>query len=67
MFKKNIDDTGRVIRLAIAVALFAIALWQDSWIAALLGVFTLAEAYFSWCVFYQLMGWNSCPINKQKK
>jgi hypothetical protein len=66
MFKENIDNTGRVLRLIIAIVLFILAIWQHSWILAAFGVFTLIEAYFSWCVFYQLMGWNSCPIPKDK-
>ena len=66
MPKKNLNDTGRIIRLLIAVLLFAYAIWQHSWIAAAFGVFTLAEAYLSWCVIYQLLGWNSCPIDKRK-
>lgn len=67
MLEKNINITGRLLRLTIAIALLGYAYWQHSWIAAVLGVFTLLEAYFSWCVFYQLMGWNSCPIDKNKK
>lgn len=67
MLQKNINNAGRIQRLIIAILLFAFAIWQHSWLAAAFGVFTLIEAYFSWCVLYQLMGWNSCPIDKQKK
>jgi predicted RND superfamily exporter protein len=67
MLQKNINNTGRLLRLVIAILLLIFAVWQRSWIAGVFGIFTLIEAYFSWCVLYQLMGWNSCPIDKQKK
>lgn len=67
MLKKNINNTGRIARFVIAILLFAFAFWQHSWIAAIFGVFTLVEVYFSWCVLYQLMGWNSCPIDTNQK
>lgn len=64
MLKKNINTRGRIQRLVIALVLLVLAYWYHSWILAACGVFTLVEAYFSWCVFYQIMGWNSCPISK---
>ncbi len=67
MLQKNINNSGRLLRLVIAILLLLFAVWQKSWIAAVFGIFTLIEAYFSWCVLYQLMGWNSCPIDKPKK
>jgi hypothetical protein len=63
--KKNIGTQDRLIRLAIALALFAFAYWKSSWIIFGFGVFTLFEACMSWCIFYQLIGKNSCPINKR--
>lgn len=61
--KKNIGAKDRLIRLAIALLLFAYAYWQKSYIALGAGIFTLLESAFSWCVFYQLIGKNTCPIN----
>lgn len=66
MFKRNIDTKGRLIRLTIALLLLAYALWQKSWIALAFSLFTFVEVAFSWCAFYQLFGWNSCPIPKPK-
>ncbi len=60
---KNIGTKDRLIRLSIAIFLFIFAWWQSSWIALLFALFTLYEALASWCVFYQLIGKNSCPIN----
>jgi len=67
MFKENINATGRILRFIIALFLFGLAYWYHSWILAAFGVFTLVEVYFSWCVFYQIMGWNSCPISHDDK
>lgn len=64
--KKNIGTADRLVRLAIAVVLFIYAWWAWSWLALLFGLFTLYEAIASWCVLYQLIGKNTCPINHKK-
>lgn len=61
--QKNIGTTDRLIRLAIAILLLLFAIWQESWIIGAISLFTFYEALASWCVFYQLIGKNSCPIN----
>lgn len=66
MLQKNLDRKGRLFRLAIALLLFIYAVWQGSWLALGFSIFTAIEAAASWCVFYQLMGWNSCPLNKKR-
>jgi hypothetical protein len=63
--KKNIGTADRLIRLAIAILLFAYAWWQWSWIALVAALFTLYEALASWCILYQILGKNSCPIEKK--
>ena len=65
--KKNIGTQGRLLRLAISLALFAYAYWKGSWIAFLFGLFTLFESLMSWCVVYQLLGKNSCPVSRKKE
>ena len=60
--KKNIGKTDRFIRLAIATSLFSLAWWWGSWIVLAIASFTLYEAVAGWCVLYQLMGKNSCPL-----
>ncbi|MBN9378961.1 MAG: DUF2892 domain-containing protein [Chlamydiales bacterium] len=67
MIKKNIGTSDRILRLTIALIFFGLALWQKSWILALVGLFTLYEAAASWCVLYQLIGKNTCPINDKTK
>jgi hypothetical protein len=61
MLKKNIGTPGRLLRATLGVLLLGYAVWKGSWIAGLAGVFTLFEAYASWCIFYALIGKNSCP------
>ncbi len=57
--------SGRIIRLAIGMALLAYAYWQNSWIALILALFTFFEAWMSWCILYQILGINSCPTRKK--
>ncbi len=63
--KKNLGKVDRLIRLTIALLLLAFAWWQSSWIALIFGLFTLVEACFSWCLFYQLIGKNTCPLSSK--
>ena len=57
---KNIGTSDRWIRFVIAVALLGYACWKSSWIAFGLSLFVFAEAIFSWCLLYQILGKNSC-------
>lgn len=63
MLKKNINTPGRILRLAIAITFLIFAIWQKSWISLIISVFVFFEALMSWCVIYQLLGKNSCPLN----
>lgn len=60
--KKNIGIRDRLIRLLIAVILFSLAYWWGSWIIFIGGCFTVYEALAGWCIVYQLLGKNSCPL-----
>jgi hypothetical protein len=63
--KRNLDNTGRIIRLIIALILLAYAWWASSWIALAFSLFTFYEAFAGWCVLFQLLGKSSCPIDKK--
>ncbi len=65
--KKNIGTPGRILRFSVALVLFAFAYGLSSWLLLIAALFTVFEAAFSWCVLYQLLGKNSCPIQKKKK
>jgi Protein of unknown function (DUF2892) len=64
---KNLGTFDRILRLLLAFILLLFAWWQTSWIAAILGIFTLYEALASWCIIYSFFGKNTCPIKKQNK
>lgn len=65
MFKQNIGTQGRVFRLIAAVLLLLYAIWEKSWIALIVSLFIFFEALKGWCIIYQLLGKNSCPIDKK--
>ena len=59
--KKNIGKPDRILRLIVGLLLLGWAYWKMSWILLILGLFTLFEAYMSWCILYQILGKSSCP------
>ena len=65
--QKNIGPKDRFFRFIIAIFLFALAIWWESWIIAIFAFFVLYESLASWCLLYQLLGKNSCPIKKNDK
>lgn len=64
---KNIGPTDRLLRAILGVLLLLFAWWQSSWIALGFAIFTFYEALASWCILYQLIGKNTCPIEDRKK
>ena len=64
--KPNIGTKDRIVRLIIGVVLISLALIYKSTFMALGGLFSIYEAFSSWCVFYQLLGRNTCPIESPK-
>lgn len=64
--KSNIGKKDRIIRLVIAIALFAYAAFQKSYLALGAAIFTVYEALAGWCILYQILGKSSCPISKKK-
>ena len=64
--KKNIGTTDRWVRFALAVLLLFYAYWQMSWIALAGSLFVFFESLVSWCLLYQILGKNSCPVKRKK-
>ncbi|OGN63655.1 MAG: hypothetical protein A3E80_02675 [Chlamydiae bacterium RIFCSPHIGHO2_12_FULL_49_9] len=62
---KNIGSTGRLIRLGVCLLLLGYAYWKGSWIALGAALFVFFEVYFSWCIVYQILGINSCPVDRR--
>jgi hypothetical protein len=65
--KKNIGTEGRILRFALAVLLLFMAWYWSSWILLIVSLFVFYEALASWCIIYQWLGKNSCPISKDPK
>ena len=62
----NIGINDRIARLIIGVVLISLALIYKSTFMALGGLFSIYEAVSSWCVFYQILGRNTCSIKNPK-
>lgn len=62
--KKNIGTKDRLIRLALAIALLLFAFIEKSWIALAASAFVFYEAIAGWCLFYQMIGKNTCPTKR---
>ncbi len=66
LFPKNLDHKGRWIRGVLGILLLGSAYWTMSWILLGVALFVLFESFMSWCLFYQMLGINSCPIKPKK-
>lgn len=64
--QKNIGTSDRLIRAVLGIALLILAWFERSWIALAFALFCFYEAVASWCIMYQLLGINSCSIDRDK-
>jgi hypothetical protein len=65
--KKNIGTKDRLIRLLLGIVCFVLAFTVANSsvlkiILVIAGVFCLFQAVFSWCLWYQIIGKNTCPV-----
>ncbi len=67
MFKKNIGNTDRVLRIiagaALLIAFFMNAGGSYNWVL-LIGVIPLATGLMSSCPLYSIFGLSTCPLKK---
>lgn len=63
--EKNIGTADRLLRAFFGVVLLGLAWWYESWILLAASLFCFYEAVASWCVMYQLLGKNSCPLDRK--
>ena len=66
LLQKNIGTRDKVARGVIALLLFILAYAYSSWILLAFALFTVFEVLFSWCIFYQVIGRNTCPLDTKK-
>lgn len=64
LLRPNLNTRGKVLRLIGAILLLVWALWAKSWLLFVISAFTFLEFFAGWCILYQLLGINSCPIKK---
>jgi len=67
MFKTNVGNTDRVIRIVLGIALVAAyflypASW--GWLYLVGAVIAFATAAMSSCPIYSMLGMNTCPMKK---
>jgi hypothetical protein len=65
--KPNIGRNDRILRLISGVLTCFLGIYFSSGFLVIAGLFTLFEALSSWCVFYQIIGKNTCPANYSNK
>lgn len=64
--QKNIGTWGRWGRFAIGLLLLWLSHVEQSFVLLFFALFAFFESLMSWCVVYQLLGINRCPINSKK-
>ena len=64
--KKNIGAKDRLIRLILACVLLGLAWYFYSLILLAASLFVFFEVVAGWCIVYQILGQNSCPLNYDK-
>jgi hypothetical protein len=65
--KKNIGTFDRIMRALTGIVLVALIVFvvMPLWTKIILGIvalFCFFQALMSWCLFYQLIGKNTCPV-----
>jgi putative effector of murein hydrolase LrgA (UPF0299 family) len=58
---RNESNTDRIIRIVLALVIFALGLATGSWLA-LIGIVPLATGLIGWCPLYSLFGLSTCPV-----
>ena len=64
--KQNIGNFDRLLRVAIGVFLLFFAIYFKSGFLFIFALFSFYEAFAGWCIFYQLIGRNTCPVKTNK-
>lgn len=59
---RNEGNVDRIIRVVLAVVIFAAGLATGSWLG-LIGIVPLATGLMGWCPLYSLVGISTCPVN----
>lgn len=65
--QKNIGTADRIIRIVIGVAILLYIIMGNhtlltTVVLGVLAVFCFYQALTSWCLWYQIIGKNTCPV-----
>lgn len=64
--KANVGSLDKIIRIILALIIFAIGYMTKSW-WGLLGLIPLITALINWCPLYAIFGINTCKVKPQAK
>lgn len=57
----NEGNADRIIRILLALVIFAVGLATQSWLG-LIGFVPLLTGLMGWCPLYSIFGLSTCPI-----
>ncbi len=57
----NESNADRIIRILLALVIFAVGLATQSWLG-LIGFVPLLTGLMGWCPLYSIFGLSTCPI-----
>lgn len=63
MFKKNVGNVDRVIRIVLGIGMIGAGIYYGSWLGAI-GAVPLLTGIFGTCGLYSLFGISTCKIKK---
>ena len=63
--KANVGGLDRILRIAVGIALIALAAMGVVGVWGWIGVVPLLTGLIGWCPAYPLLGISTCPMKKQ--
>ena len=70
--EKNIGHFDRIIRFALGICAIIAGLYiaysfgrVTGAVVVIVGAFIVYEALAGWCIFYKILGKNTCPISER--
>lgn len=61
---RNEGNADRIIRILLAVVIFAVGLATQSWLG-LIGFVPLLTGLMGWCPLYSIFGLSTCPVKTE--
>jgi len=62
--KANVGGIDKILRIAVGIALIAMAYMNVVGVWGYIGVVPLLTGLIGWCPVYPLLGFSSCPMKK---